>query len=643
MRPSGPLPALLSLLGFLAFWLVIHWREQVINKWSALFAVTLVVSHVIPVFIASKVAVVFAGYGGMILLPLFILTSSIQPTKLIELFFVFYTNIKAYLAAALLTLTRGLAVKLTESVQQRKNSGLMKYLVGFLVSIPVILLLVMLLSSDPIFYQKIKDIIPENILAEIPGRIGMSTFMGIFLIPTLYLVQKIREHRASVVADMIGRFHAPEISLMMSGLVTLVLGAFIVIQWPYIFVHVAREIDLQKYGVRTYSEYVTKGFVELIIASVVVLGVISLALIVRNNIKKMTTAYGVINLLLIACYSILIISCFRRVGLYVELHGLSVIRVYGSYVLAALLSIVPFILLRFYFQKAHFFAEVVVICCLFVIMLGTSADHIIATQFPPTVNKQIDYGYLARLSADGADGWEAALISVTQTLVTKNLLGKPLLDSHDRQEIAKAALTLAYLKDNYSHLQDIYLSVDEYNTNRILLLQSHLGIYQNRLEYLNEKMKTNKDAESEYKITLETSNKIKACMIAIANQDNKECLSGISIDSPMQSQYMPFTNTVYPNFNDATFAGHPSYFYNMWPMDNSYDLVHQGYRPGYYSQWYSYNKVEKEIFDKLDKVQYPHKLYKLMSAYYLLEEKIISQPLNERSFEQDVSLAAPLL
>jgi hypothetical protein len=42
-------------------------------------------------------------------------------------------------------------------------------------------------------------------------------------------------------------------------------------------------------------------------------------------------------------------------------------------------------------------------------------------------------------------------------------------------------------------------------------------------------------------------------------------------------------------------------------------------------------------------MQYAPRLLKLMAAYAVLEEKIISQPLNERDYEQDVSLEAPLL
>lgn len=642
-RPVGPIPALLSLLGFMVFWLATHWHERVINKWSVLFGVTLVISHLIPIFIASKAVVAFVWWGATLLVPLFVLTSAIQPTRLIELCFAVYTGVKAYLASALLSVTRGSALRLSESVQQTKNSRLAKYLVGVLLSIPVVLLLVMLLSSDPIFYQRIKDIIPEDLLFEIPGRIGMSIFVSFLLIPAYHLIQKIREHRGSVVADMIGRFHAPEISLTMSGLVTLVLSIFIVVQWPYIFVRVARETDLHQYGVKTFSEYVTKGFVELIVASIVVLGVISLAIIVRNNIQKMTRAYSVINLLLIGCYSLLVVSCLRRVGLYVELHGLSVIRVYGSFVLIALLCVVPFILLRFVYKKTYLFAEVAVMCALFIFMLGTSADRLIATQYPPTVNKQVDFSYLARLSADGARGWEMALESVNSTLVTRNLQQKPLLDARDRQDIAKAALTLRYLKDGYAHLQDVYLGVDAYNQNRTLILKTHLEMYKDKLVYLKEKMKTNRDIESEYNTTLDLSNKINECLVKVEEKKNLECMKGFAVDQSYQGPYMGYQSLFYPVFKDLTYSPRPTYFYNIWVSDNAYDPLKQGYRAGYYPQWYSYNKIEKETFERFEKMQYAPRLLKLMAAYAVLEEKIISQPLNERDYEQDVSLEAPLL
>ena len=642
-RPEGPIPALLSLLGFMVFWMATHWYERVVNKWSVLFGATLVISHLIPVFNASKTVTLFVWWGAVLLVPLFVLTSAIQPMKLIELFFAAYTGVKAYLASALLSVTNSSVLQLSESVQQTKKSGFAKYLTGVLFSIPVVLLLIMLLSSDPIFYQKIKDIIPEDLIFEIPGRIGMSIFVGFLLIPTYQLVRKIREHRGSVVADIVGRFHAPEISLTMSSLVTLVLGSFIVIQWPYIFVRVAKETDLHLYGVKTFSEYVTKGFVELIVASIVVLGVISLATIVRNNIQKMSRVYAVINLLLIGCYALLVISCFRRVGLYVELHGLSVIRVYGSFVLAGLLCVVPFTLLRFIYKKTLLFAEVAVMCCLFIFMLGTPADRLIATQYPPTVNKRIDYSYLARLSADGAQGWEAALASATKTLITDNLQQKPLLDARDRQEVAKAALTLKYLKDGYARLQDIYLGVDAYNQNRVLVMKAHLEIYKRKLAYLQDKAKGNRDAESEYNYTLDLSNKLMGCLKKIEEKKDFECMKNIAIDQSYQGQYVGYQSTSYPVFNDLSYSPRPTYFYNIWLSENTFDPIKQGGRPGYYPQWYSYNKTEKEVFERLEMKRYVPNLLKAMAAYALLEEKIVSQPLNERDYEQDVSLEAPLL
>lgn len=48
------------------------------------------------------------------------------------------------------------------------------------------------------------------------------------------------------------------------GFVAVAMIFFLIVQWPYIFVNVPAETELAKYGVSTYSEYVTKGFYELL-------------------------------------------------------------------------------------------------------------------------------------------------------------------------------------------------------------------------------------------------------------------------------------------------------------------------------------------------------------------------------------------
>jgi len=52
--------------------------------------------------------------------------------------------------------------------------------------------------------------------------------------------------------------------IVVTSMVVLVMGTFLVVQWPYVFANVTLETDLSKFGVAPYSEYVKRGFVDLL-------------------------------------------------------------------------------------------------------------------------------------------------------------------------------------------------------------------------------------------------------------------------------------------------------------------------------------------------------------------------------------------
>jgi len=75
---------------------------------------------------------------------------------------------------------------------------------------------------------------------------------------------------------------------------TIVLGSFLIVQWPYVFVTVAYETDLSLFGVATYSEYVRRGFIELLMATIWVYGLVWLGLIAMRN-KAKSLSHSVLN------------------------------------------------------------------------------------------------------------------------------------------------------------------------------------------------------------------------------------------------------------------------------------------------------------------------------------------------------------
>ena len=168
--------------------------------------------------------------------------------------------------------------KAENSIKLRRPSVLEKirpFIIGLLVSIPILFVLIRLLSSaDPIYQSEvikvtgwIGEIFTGSFWKTLPDRIIPSLFIGAALLPFIGFYS----HKKDIILPFKVRSLAisSEISVVLF-LVIAVLASFLFVQWKYVFVNVPFETDLSRYGVKTYSEYVTRGFFELILIALIV-------------------------------------------------------------------------------------------------------------------------------------------------------------------------------------------------------------------------------------------------------------------------------------------------------------------------------------------------------------------------------------
>ncbi|OGG18975.1 hypothetical protein A2721_02440 [Candidatus Gottesmanbacteria bacterium RIFCSPHIGHO2_01_FULL_47_48] len=155
--------------------------------------------------------------------------------------------------------------------------GLVNLIIGLIVAVPVVFVLVVLLSvGDPVFnhfmtriFQELGKIFDSKFWFQPITHIVFSAFLLGVLLPLAFM----KRRRIPL------RYLPESLPLVMQvsvvvGLVALVLGAFIFVEWPYVFASVAAETSLSQFGVATYSEYVKRGFVEFSLVAVIVYGVL---------------------------------------------------------------------------------------------------------------------------------------------------------------------------------------------------------------------------------------------------------------------------------------------------------------------------------------------------------------------------------
>lgn len=331
----------------------------------------------------------------------------------------------------------------------QKLGKIKKIVIGLIISFPILLILISLLTSgDPIYAHFIETLISKEQLKLFSDRAITSLLIYLLLLPLVYLPLRGRNRSA---AQLFSKFtFVPEYTIVMA-LVAVVLGSFLIVQWPYVFANVAFETDLSKLGVATYSEYVRKGFSELLKVSLFVYSLIWLGLIALRNSSNSKHILKILQLVVIAQLLIFIISVLRRIWIYQTYHGWSLVRIYGGFLLIWLIGITLFLAARHFIKKSWVNIEVLTTAGFFILISFFNAEKFIVENHPPTVNKRIDYVYLSRMSTDGYEGLMEAYQQAINN--TSTLVSMPVPPSQrTRQQFFYNALIIHNILKNYEEL-----------------------------------------------------------------------------------------------------------------------------------------------------------------------------------------------
>ena len=300
---------------------------------------------------------------------------------------------------------------------------------GLILAIPIVYVLVLLLSkADPIFAKQVSNLF-SWFTGELKTRIMLSLALASVTVPLLFIpIQQqtgLRLRRLPL---------AKEFTVVM-GLVAIVIAAFLVIEWPYVFASVPKETELQKFGINTYSEYVQEGFNWFLGATVFIFGLVWLGLLMR--------AWRIAQIAVLGGFFVFLISIFRRIWLYQTYHGMTLVRAYGGFFVLTIALFTTTLLLRHVWRKPWVYLEMVWVGLLLILLGTVNVENYIATVSPPTVNGRVDYVYLSRMSADGYKGWLKAYTYAEETL------NKP---DPSAQEVAYAGMVVRQLMKRYDEL-----------------------------------------------------------------------------------------------------------------------------------------------------------------------------------------------
>ena len=317
------------------------------------------------------------------------------------------------------------------------------YIRGVVIAVPLFLILLALLSNaDPIFGKFTGDIF---------SSLGDRVLFCLGFVKATVQKNEIVEHGAPA-----GKIH--ELSLILGSIIVL-FTSFIVIQFRYLFTGVS-ERELAQVGVKslTYSQYVNQGFFELLvvgaISSIVLVYVIHSIHKLHSGEKVLTQILG--GLLGFETWLILL-SDFKRLSLYAGAHGLTRARVFG-FIFLVWLTLYLLLLLWQMLQKL---TKEMIFLSLFTITITIllltnifNIDSVIATQYVPMVNGEVDYFYTAGLSVDASASWKTTIIVMNQQITDLEKVQN--LSADDSRKIYWINSTLDELKSSVSNLKHSY-------------------------------------------------------------------------------------------------------------------------------------------------------------------------------------------
>ncbi|CAN5186919.1 hypothetical protein BH09PAT2_BH09PAT2_02200 [soil metagenome] len=526
---------------------------------------------------------------------------------------------------------------LSNSTQHsRLTSGVM----GILIAIPVVTILVgMFAAADPIYYSYVQKIFSQDFLTEIPWRIVLTVLIIISALPLV--LPNTRKVFFSPGYALSRLQITRELTIVMFS-VALVIASFIIVQWPYIFVSVGVETDLSSYGVATYAEYVQKGFIELLRASAFIYILMWLGLsAIRYSAHRPKWLFA-IQLFVAAEFGIILLSIFRRVYLYQLYHGLTLIRVFGTFFLVWL-TIMSLTLVARHFSKRFRFAyiEGMALILLFFVIGMWNVEQYIALNHPPTVNKHIDHVYLSRMSADGFDGWVMAYVQAKQVLAKYSATSGQ-LDAHARKEISYSYYILQKLNLNYQSLAMKQSTSEEFEayTHEVIVFQKNqlqkekaaLQIYPSKPEETFAPRRI-KDITSLITLLDELESSLK-------HKETKHTKEYTDIrinrwmDLPQyQGNQVPALDSMY----DSTIYFPPAQ--SGWQYKTIVDDYLRA--DSWLDRMFIYNSSERLAFERIQKEIPLTDLHSMQAEYFNLQDRIEKQ--GDRTYEQDISLDSPLL
>ena len=273
---------------------------------------------------------------------------------------------------------------------------------SLLIVIPIVLIVLLLLSkADSLFNELFSNLIGifediiDYIFSDLIGKVFVGLLLFVFIGINSYYLINYYGTRKDVVKEVKKRDLIP--LKLLVGILDIIYVIFDYIQIKELVLH----DSLTRY---TYSTFARQGFFELLV--VIIINITIIVIAKKLQTKENTKEYKFIDtmcIIMIFLTTIIIVSSFMRMNLYVSAFGYTTSRllVYSSLVVMSL-ALIPTVIHIFKPETKILRSYMIIVVCVYTIINYLSFDYIIAYK---NINryydtKKIDLDYLENYGYD---------------------------------------------------------------------------------------------------------------------------------------------------------------------------------------------------------------------------------------------------
>ena len=291
-----------------------------------------------------------------------------------------------------------------------KNVKIGKIIKGLIVTIPILIVVLILLSSaDSIFSNKLKDMLSTVFSF---GIFESETYINLFF--RLIIIIGITIYFIAILYNILeDKFCEKDVSETKPWKIDTIIGntiltvlnlvylVFCYIQISVLFMKIG---DMQNFN---YASYARQGFFQLMVVSIINF-IIILITSKRKEENKKINYTKIMNLLLAVFTLIILFSSFYRMYLYEQAYGYTFLRLMVYFALITeIILIIPTIMyilnLNINLTKTYF----VVIMLMYILVNYVNIDYMIAKKnidrYFEDENYELDMNYLQTLSIDATE------------------------------------------------------------------------------------------------------------------------------------------------------------------------------------------------------------------------------------------------